>query len=81
MKLIKEIKILGPGCPNCKTLEKMTHEVVTENNIDADIIKVDDIVEIMGYGILSTPALIVDGKIVLKGRVPSKSELNDLLTK
>ena len=81
MKLLKEIKILGPGCPNCKILYKITNEVVEENKIDADIIKVEDIMDIMSYGIVATPAIIVDGKVILKGRVPSKNELKDLLTK
>ena len=74
-----EIKILGPGCPKCKTLEKLTREVVEQNHIDATVSKVDDIVEIMNYGVMSTPALVVNGKVVLKGRVPSADELKKLL--
>lgn len=76
-----EIKILGPGCPKCKTLDKLTHEVVEKNNIDATITKVEDIMEIMKYGVMSTPALVVDGKVILKGRVPSAEEIKQLLTK
>jgi small redox-active disulfide protein 2 len=75
-----EIKILGTGCAKCKSLEKLTREVVAQNNIDATIIKVEDIVEIMTYNVMSTPALIVDGNIMLKGRVPSSSELKEILT-
>jgi small redox-active disulfide protein 2 len=75
-----EIKILGPGCPKCKTLEKMTREVVEQNGIEATISKVEDIVAIMNYGVMSTPALVVNGKVVLKGRVPSTDELRKLLT-
>jgi len=76
-----EIKILGPGCPKCKTLEKMTREVVEKNGIDATVTKVEDIVAIMNYGVLTTPALVVDEKVVLKGRLPSLDELKSLLTR
>ncbi len=76
-----EIKILGTGCTKCKTLEKLTREVVEKNGIEAMISKVEDIVEIMKYGIMTTPALVVDGKVVLKGRVPTLDELKDLLTR
>ena len=76
-----EIKILGPGCAKCKTLDKLTHEVVEKNGIKATIIKVDDIMEIMKYGVMSTPALVIDEKVVVKGRVPSSDELKQLLTK
>lgn len=74
-----EIKILGPGCPKCKTLEKLTREVVEQNGIDATVTKVEDIVAIMNYGVMSTPALVVNEKVVLKGRVPSAEELKKLL--
>jgi small redox-active disulfide protein 2 len=76
-----EIKILGTGCPKCKTLEQMTREVVTQNNIDATVIKVDDIMEIMKFNVISTPALVIDGKVVVKGRVPSSDEIKQLLTR
>ena len=76
-----DIKILGPGCPNCKTLEKMTCDAVTELGLDANISKVEDIMEIMGYGVASTPALVVDGKVVLKGRLPSTKEIKEILSK
>jgi len=70
-----EIKILGPGCPKCKTLDKLTRDVVEKNSIDATITKVEDIMEIMKYGVMSTPALVVDEKVVIKGRVPSAEEI------
>ena len=76
-----EIKILGPGCPKCKTLEKLTREVVEKNGIDATVTKVEDIVAIMNYGVLATPALVIDEKVVLKGRVPSPDELKSILTR
>ncbi len=74
-----EIKILGTGCPKCKTLEKMTREVVEQNGIDATITKVEDIVQIMKYGVMTTPALVVDGKVEIKGRVPSSDEIKQVL--
>lgn len=75
-----EIKILGTGCPKCKTLEKLTREVVEQIGIDATVTKVDDIVAIMNYGVMTTPALVIDGKVVVKGRVPSAEEIKRLIT-
>ncbi|MEI6679192.1 MAG: thioredoxin family protein [Mariniphaga sp.] len=75
------IKILGTGCPKCKTLEKLTREVIEQNGINATITKVEDIVEIMKYGIMSTPALVVDEKVEIKGRVPTADEIKRVLTK
>jgi small redox-active disulfide protein 2 len=69
------IKVLGPGCAKCKTLEKITTEVVTENNIDANVSKVEDIVEIMKYNIFSTPALVINGKVATKGIIPTKDQI------
>ena len=76
-----EIKVLGTGCTKCKTLEKYTIEAVNELAIQATVTKVEDIVEIMNFGVMTTPALVVDGKVVLKGRVPSVEEIKQLLTK
>ncbi len=76
-----EIKILGPGCPKCKTLDKITREVVAKNGLQANITKVEDIMEIMKYGVMSTPALVVDEQVLVKGRVPSPDEIKQLLTK
>jgi len=75
------IKILGTGCPRCKTLEKLTREVVEQNGIDASITKVEDIVEIMKYGVMTTPALVVDEQVTIKGRIPSTDEIKRLLIK
>jgi small redox-active disulfide protein 2 len=75
-----EIKILGTGCARCKTLEKLTRDTVSKNSIDATITKVDDIMEIMKFNIMTTPALVIDGKVVLKGRIPSAEEMKQLLT-
>lgn len=73
------LKILGSGCAKCKKLEKLTIEVVKENNIDAEIQRVDDIVQIMNYRVMSTPALVVNEKVVFSGGVPSKSEIKSYL--
>lgn len=73
------IKILGTGCSKCQSMTGVVQEVVSENNIDATIEKVEDIMEIMTYNVMSTPALIIDDKIAIKGRVPSKSEVLELL--
>ena len=75
-----EIKILGTGCPKCKSLEKATREVVAQNNIDATITKVEDIMDIMNFNVMTTPALVVNGKVVVKGRIPSNDELKQILT-
>jgi small redox-active disulfide protein 2 len=76
-----EIKILGSGCAKCKSLEKVTREVVEQNGIRAKIIKVEDIGEIMKYQIMVTPALVVNEKVEIKGRVPSASEIKEVLSK
>lgn len=76
-----EIKILGTGCPKCKTLEQLTRDVVRRNGINATITKVEDIMEIMKYNIMTTPALVIDGKVVAKGHVPLAEEIKQLLTK
>jgi small redox-active disulfide protein 2 len=76
-----EIKIIGTGCAKCKTLEKLTREVVEQNVIQATIIKVENINEIMKYHIMSTPALVVNEEVEIKGRVPSASEILQILLK
>jgi small redox-active disulfide protein 2 len=75
------IKILGTGCSKCKSLEKLTTEVVKENNFDAEISKVEDIVQIMKYGVMSTPALVINEKVMISGRVPSKEEIKQQIEK
>ena len=75
-----EIKILGTGCPKCKKLEKITRDTVEQQGIDATVTKEEDIMKIMEYGVMRTPGLVIDEKVVFSGRIPSTSELNDLLT-
>ena len=74
------IKVLGPGCTNCKNLERVARQAVAELGLDATIEKVTDYPTIVGYGVMSTPALVVDEKVLLCGRVPSVCQLRDLLT-
>lgn len=76
-----EIKVLGSGCAKCKTLEKVTREAVAELNLDATVEKVEDIQKIIEYGVMITPALVVDGQVVLKGKVPKMKEMKEILTK
>ncbi len=76
-----EIKILGTGCPKCKALEKATINALAELDIAANVSKVEDIMQIMNYGVISTPALVIDEKVVIKGRVPSENEIKEILTK
>ncbi len=75
-----DIKVLGTGCPNCKTLERTTREVVEEMGIEATITKEEDIMRIMEYGVMHTPALVVDEKVVMSGRLPTKKDLKELLS-
>ncbi len=75
------IKILGPGCPKCKTLEKVTREAVTEAGITATIEKVEDIVKIMEYHVIYTPVLVIDEKVVLSGQVPTIKQVKEILVK
>ena len=75
----KIIKILGTGCPKCKSTIGIVEEVIKENNIDATVEKVEDIMEIMQYNVLSTPVVVVDEEIKIKGRVPKKEEIVELL--
>jgi small redox-active disulfide protein 2 len=70
-----EIKVLGTGCTKCKMLENTSREVVEQNGIDATVTKVEDIIEIMKYGVMATPALVINETVVVKGRIPSKEEI------
>ena len=76
-----EIKVLGMGCPKCRALEKTVINCLAELDIAADLTKVEDINEMMEYGILRTPALVINGTVAVSGRVPSGNEIKELLTK
>jgi len=76
-----EIKILGTGCPKCKTLEKVTREAAAEIGIEANIEKIEDIIAILNYNVLHTPALVINGKVVLSGQVPSLNQVKEIILK
>jgi small redox-active disulfide protein 2 len=76
-----KIKVLGSGCTNCQTLEKRATEAVKLLGLDVRIEKVTDYAAIAAYGVMSTPALVVDDQVVLAGRVPKVTELQTLLSR
>ncbi len=76
-----EIKILGPGCANCHRLEERTTEAVGNLGLEATIEKVTDPADIASYGIMKTPGLVVDDRVLVYGRVPSTREIGELLQK
>ncbi|TAK37298.1 MAG: thioredoxin family protein [Saprospiraceae bacterium] len=78
---MKSIKILGTGCPKCKQTTAAVEEAVRETGVEATVEKVEDIMEIMKYNVLVTPVLVIDEEIMVKGRVPTKAEVMQLLTK
>ena len=75
-----QIKVLGTGCKKCNELEQATRNAIEALGINANIEKEEDIMKIMEYGVNRTPALVVDGKVVVSGRVPSEKELEELLS-
>ena len=75
-----QIKVLGPGCTNCTTLEKRTLKALDQAGVDADLEKITDYAVIASYGMMSTPALVIDEQVVLSGRVPNVTELQTLLS-
>jgi small redox-active disulfide protein 2 len=75
---MKNIKILGTGCPKCKTTEANVRKAVEELGIEAEIQKVEDITDILQYNIMSTPAVVVDEVVKVKGRVPDVNEIKAL---
>lgn len=75
-----QIKVLGTGCTKCQTLEQNVRRAVDELGLDAEVIKITDYADIVSYGVLATPALVIDGEVRLSGRVPSADDLKRLLT-
>ncbi|MDY7100703.1 MAG: thioredoxin family protein [Actinomycetota bacterium] len=73
------IRVLGPGCANCTTLASRTREALDRLGLDADVVDEHDLAEIAAAGVMSTPALEVDGRVVISGRVATTDELADLL--
>ncbi|HZK55807.1 MAG TPA: thioredoxin family protein [Desulfosporosinus sp.] len=74
-----EIRILGSGCTNCAKLEKITKEAIAELGIVANVEKIEDMQTIMSYGVMSTPALVIDGVVKLVGKVPNKARMIKIL--
>ncbi len=70
-----DIKVLGPGCPKCRQTEKIVKEAVAEAGVDARIEKVTEAMEIAGYGVFGTPAVIVDGEVKSVGKIPKKQDV------
>jgi small redox-active disulfide protein 2 len=80
MIFMKKIQVLGTGCPKCKKLFEATRQVIKENNIEAEVTKVEDINEILKFGIMMTPALAVDGEVKVVGRIPKHDELKTMIS-
>ena len=74
-----EIKVLGPGCAKCKTTYNVIEKVIKENNLDVKLTKVDDIMEMVSYNIMTTPAVVVDEVVKMIGQVPTESDVKKLL--
>lgn len=73
------IKVLGPGCMNCRTLEQRTRDALAEIKLDALVEKVTDFNDMASYGILRTPGLVIDGKLVLQGMVPQVQKIKEII--
>lgn len=76
-----EIKVLGPGCPKCRQTEKIVKEAVAESGAEARVEKVTDTMQIAGYGVFGTPAVVVDGEVKSVGKIPSKQEVSAWIKK
>ncbi len=75
-----DIKVLGAGCANCNKLEQMVFDVLAEQDIDASVTHITDFKEIVSYGVMSTPALVIDGQVKAAGVVPSKAKLTEIIS-
>jgi small redox-active disulfide protein 2 len=80
MNFMKKIQVLGTGCPKCKKLYEATQQAVKDLGIEAEVIKVEDINEIIKFGIMMTPALAVDGSVKVVGRIPKLDELKTMIS-
>jgi small redox-active disulfide protein 2 len=76
-----DIKVLGPGCPKCQQTEKVVKEAVAEAGLEARIEKVTDTLEIVGYGVFGTPAVVIDGEVKSVGKIPSKNDVKSWIRK
>ncbi len=78
---MRKIEVLGPGCANCVRLEANAREAVAMAGVQAEVVKVTDYRQIHAYGVMSTPGLVIDGKVVSYGRVPSAGDIAELLVR
>ncbi|NSW45117.1 MAG: thioredoxin family protein [Bacteroidales bacterium] len=76
-----EIKVLGTGCAKCRQLEQIVIEAIKDMEVKPTVVKEEDITRIMSYGVMRTPALVINEKLVLSGRVPSVKEVTELIEK
>ncbi len=76
---MKNIKVLGTGCANCKTTLKLIEEAAAAKGVPVQLEKVEEIKDIMGYGVMSTPGVVIDGKVVHAGGIPSKDKIDGWL--
>lgn len=76
-----EIKVLGPGCPRCKTTEQNVKEALAESGVTANVEKVTDMMKIASYGVFGTPAVVVDGEVKSVGKIPNKDEIKAWISK
>ena len=74
------IKVLGPGCANCKRLEQIVRKVLGDLSMDADVVKVEDYQDILDLGVMNTPGLVINGDVVVSGRLPSQQEVLNWIT-
>ena len=70
-----DIKVLGPGCPKCQQTQKIVKDAVAASGIEATVEKVTDVMEIAGYGVFGTPAVVIDGEVKSVGKIPKKDEV------
>ena len=77
---MKTVKILGSGCPKCKEVEAIVTKVFNENDIKAEVIKVQDIMQIMQYNVISTPVIVVDEEVKIIGKIPSPQEILEAIS-
>jgi small redox-active disulfide protein 2 len=77
---MKTIKVLGPGCPKCKTTYNNVLEALKQTGVEAEVVKIEDIEEMMKYNVLTTPVLMIDDVAKVKGRIPDVNEIKALLT-
>jgi len=78
--IMKDIKVLGPGCAKCVELLNKTRQAALELNLECNVEKVSDIQKITGYGVMMTPALVVDGAVQVSGKVPSVEQIKELIS-